>query len=189
MPPLRPIVVRDDHSTNPTGIKLTPTTVNLTIALFVLVLVASSLALGLYLIRLRRRRIANNDVDDDASSMYDEKLSKSSKGRSLTVRAAPYLGRRQSTHVYEEKRMLIENSCSPPSSPDLIPEIRITFPEEEDESGRRKSGRVVIVRVGETGLGLEPLTNDSTQAHRKNSADSFHSIDLEHIGGLKERRG
>lgn len=82
---------------------------------------------------------------------------------------------------------MISNPSSPPLSPDNVPEIRITFPDEQDEAGRRMSGRVVVVRVGETGVGLEPLKEEQLPAYEKESGERFHSIDMERIGGLKEK--
>ena len=82
---------------------------------------------------------------------------------------------------------MISNPSSPPLSPENVPEIRITFPDEQDEAGQRKSGRVVIVRVGETGVGLEPLKEEQLPAYEKESRERFHSIDMERIGGLKEK--
>jgi len=80
------------------------------------------------------------------------------------------------------------NTPTTPLSPDSVPEIRITFPDEQDESGKRKSGRVVVVRVGETSVGLEPLKEDEQlPAYEKESGERFHSIDMERIGGLKEK--
>jgi len=77
-----------------------------------------------------------------------------------------------------------------PGSP--VPEIRITFPDETDESGRPKSGRVVVVRISETGgVGLEPLHDHEEQlpAYEKEVKDGqkFQSIDMNSIGGLKEK--
>ncbi|KAA8573045.1 hypothetical protein EYC84_003583 [Monilinia fructicola] len=77
-----------------------------------------------------------------------------------------------------------------PRSPDDVPEIRITFPDEHDEStGHKKSGRVVVVRVGETGVGLEPLKGqDQLPAYEKETGGTrFQSIDMDRIGGLKEK--
>jgi len=87
--------------------------------------------------------------------------------------------------VYNEKQTLMDNPSSPPVSP--IPEIRITFPEEEDEAGKRKSGRVVVVRVGETGVGLEPYQEDDLPPYQNSEAGRFQSLDLERMGGLKEK--
>ena len=78
----------------------------------------------------------------------------------------------------------MDHSLSPPGSP--IPEIRITFPEEVDEAGRRKSGRVVVVRVGDHSVGLEPV-QDTLPPYQQNESDRFHSLDLDRMGGLKEK--
>ncbi|MGY6405660.1 hypothetical protein, partial [Vibrio parahaemolyticus] len=71
--------------------------------------------------------------------------------------------------------------------PSPVPEIRITFPEEEDESGKRKSGRVVVVRISEAGsVGLEPY-NDQLPPYQTSDAERFQSLDIERMGGLKEK--
>ncbi|KIM94897.1 hypothetical protein OIDMADRAFT_21210, partial [Oidiodendron maius Zn] len=112
--------------------------------------------------------------------VYHEK--RSSHHRRLTISTTP--GRGSSIYVYDEKPSL--NNPTTPTSP--VPEIRITFPDEQDESGRPKSGRVLIVRVGETGVGLEPLHDDEQlPAYEKESKGRFQSIDIERIGGLKEK--
>lgn len=86
--------------------------------------------------------------------------------------------------VYEEKQNLIANSTGPP--PSTVPEIRITFPEEFDDAGRRQSGRVLVVRVGDHSVGLEPL-QEELPPYQRHSADRFQSLDLDRIGGLKEK--
>jgi hypothetical protein len=96
-------------------------------------------------------------------------------------------GRKSSIYVYDEKSSLTGNPSSPPLSPDNVPEIRITFPDEQDESGKLKSGRVVVVRVGDTSIGLEPLRDEQLPAYEKEAGQRFHSIDMERIGGLKEK--
>jgi hypothetical protein len=119
--------------------------------------------------------------------MYNDETRNHSNHRRLTITATPY-GRGSSIYVYDEKASMMSNPSSPPLSPDNVPEIRITFPDEQDEAGRRKSGRVVVVRVGETGVGLEPLKEDEQlPAYEKESGERFHSIDMERIGGLKEK--
>ncbi|KAI9718901.1 MAG: hypothetical protein M1812_003785 [Candelaria pacifica] len=172
------LVVRDDTLASGT---LTPTMVNLLIALLVLVLCSLLLVAGLFMLRSYRR------TKRDASlPLYNEKPSgKKSNHRRLTITAAPYGRRSESVYVYSEKQHLVDNSSSPPPSP--IPEIRITFPEEEDEAGKRQSGRVLVVRVGDAGVGLEPLVEDNLPPYQKSDAERFQSIDLERIGGLREK--
>lgn len=80
----------------------------------------------------------------------------------------------------------MDNSSPMPLTPDSIPEIRITFPEEEDAQGRRKSGRVVIVQVGEAGVGyVRPVPEENLPPYQQH--DGFSSVDLDKIGGLKEK--
>ncbi|KAK4943133.1 hypothetical protein LTR28_008530, partial [Elasticomyces elasticus] len=93
-----------------------------------------------------------------------------------------------------ERAQLLRHPSSlpapPPSSPNSIPEIRITFPEEVDEvTGKRQAGRVVVVRVGDSTMGLEPYDEEKEELpvyQRQNPEERFHSLDLDRIGGLKE---
>lgn len=82
----------------------------------------------------------------------------------------------------------MDSAGSPPQTPtSAVPEIRITFPDEVDPTGRPQSGRVVVVRMGENNaIGLEPL-QESAPPYEKESIDRFQSLDLDRIGGLKER--
>jgi len=156
--------------------------IDLLIALMALIFVSLLLIGALYTVRKVRQRKA---IARQQLPVYSEKSPPNH--RRLTITAAPY-GRGSSIYVYDEKSSMISNSSSPPHSPDNVPEIRITFPDEHDEAGRRKSGRVVVVRVGETGVGLEPLKDDEQlPAYQKVSGERFHSIDMERIGGLKEK--
>ncbi|KAK7626099.1 hypothetical protein IWX48DRAFT_656536 [Phyllosticta citricarpa] len=77
------------------------------------------------------------------------------------------------------------NEARSPDSP--IPEIRITFPEEVDDKGSKQPGRVVVVRVGEHSVGLEPVQDEQLPPYQKDENDRFVSLDLERIGGLKEK--
>lgn len=98
---------------------------------------------------------------------------------------------RDSTFVYSEKQQLIENSSPMPLSPENVPEIRITFPEEEDSTGRRVSGRVMVVQVGEAGVGfIKPIEQQDglPPYNQPHTAGQYSSVDLEKIGGLKEIR-
>jgi len=181
MEALHSLIARD--SSNEGGAGLNRTMVNLMIVLLVLVLCGLILVATLFFVRDYRRKQKSND----GLPSYSEKPTNSSNHRRLTITATPYGGRPESFHVYSEKQHLIQGSCTPPFTPEPIPEIRITFPEEEDESGRRKSGRVVVVRVGETGVGLEPLEEDNLPPYHRGDSERFHSVDLERVGGLREK--
>ncbi|KAK0099876.1 hypothetical protein ONS95_013299 [Cadophora gregata] len=157
------------------------TMLNLLIALMVLVFISLLLAGALFAVRKirRSRAIARQQLPS-----YNEANSRPiSNHRRLTITAAPY-GRASSVYVYDEKASMIDSPTTPTSP---VPEIRITFPDEHDESGRPKSGRVVIVRVGENGVGLEPVQDEQLPAYEKETGGRFHSIDMERIGGLKEK--
>ncbi|KKY28559.1 hypothetical protein UCRPC4_g00548 [Phaeomoniella chlamydospora] len=176
MESVRRLVARDD-SDDSSSFSLSM--MDLVITLFVLVTIGLGLVGALYF--LRRRRQARKDTLLPTHS-------KSSNHRRLTVTATPYSGssRTQSIYVYNEKREFFENSDSPPSSP--VPEIRITFPDEEDKEGKRMSGKVVVVRIGETGsIGMEPVGEDGLPPYQAADAERFQSLDLERMGGLKEK--
>jgi hypothetical protein len=153
---------------------LSNTLVDLLISLLVLVLLALALLGGLFIIR--RKRQSNKE---SVLPVHNGQIPASQ--RRLTITA----NKHDSVFVYDEKRALMQNSDSPPPSP--VPEIRITFPEEEDESGRRKSGRMVVVRISEAGsVGLEPCHEELPPYHSTDTG-RFHSLDIERMGGLKEK--
>ncbi|KAL4976095.1 hypothetical protein BDW66DRAFT_135604 [Aspergillus desertorum] len=155
---------------------LSDSMVDLLISLLVLVLLGIALICALLVLRRRRlNRQLELPVHNGQCSTHH---------RSVTICAPPY-AKTESVFVIDEKRDLMENSSSPPPSP--VPEIRITFPEEEDESGKRMSGRVVVVRISEAGsVGLEPC-NDHLPPYQSSDADRFQSLDIERMGGLKEK--
>ena len=189
MPSVRRLVVRDDNN-NSTA--LTPTMVNLLIALLVLVLVGILLIVALMMFRSRRNRrqqVAQDQAEKIAGSNPDlpvytpsSRTSHKSNHRRLTITAAPYGRNSKPIYTYSEKEILMNDS--PPTSP--IPEIRITFPEEEDEMGKRKSGRVVVVSVSEMGsVGLQPL-NEEKEGLPPYEGAGWKELDLDQMGGLKE---
>jgi len=169
MPAVSNLVVRDDSLSANTN--LTPTMLKLLIALLVLFVITASLVAALLILRsLRRSRHCLSD-EKHPSNNY----------KRLTIDTT----KSTAAYVIQEKRNLIENSSSPPPSP--LPEIRITFPDEVDKSGRPHSGRVVVVRMGEnSAVGLEPL-EDQLPPYEKNEAGKFQSLDLDRMGGLKEK--
>ena len=144
--------------------------------LFTLLLVATLCSLALYL--MRRKRLARQQ--DALLPTHHQ----SSHHRSPSISNFDY-GQNESVFVYDEKMNLIHNSSSPPST--AVPEIHITFPDEEGKSGLQQ-GRRVVVHITETGsVGLSPLSGDNLPPYRKEDADRFQSLDLERIGGLKEK--
>lgn len=177
------LVVRDGSSSNST---MTPTMIKLLIALAVLVFVGICLAAGLFILRARRKAKQMEKLTD-LPHPTNSPFSKCSNHHRLTVTTTPYGGHSKPTYLYDEKEILVEDSSksSSPSSP--VPEIRITFPEEEDKTGKSKSGRVMIVRISETGgLGLEPYSDEDLPAYQQSDAERFQSLDLDRMGGLKE---
>lgn len=170
------------HPRTETSTSMSITMIDLLIALMILIFVSLLLVGVLYTVRkIRRSRAISRQqlpLHNDSKPL--------SNHRRLTITATPY-GRGSSIYVYDEKSSTLSSPTSPSKSHDNVPEIRITFPDEQDESGRRKSGRVVVVRVGETGVGLEPLRDEQLPAYEKESGARFQSIDIERIGGLKEK--
>ncbi|KAL8675857.1 MAG: hypothetical protein Q9224_007369 [Gallowayella concinna] len=186
MPPSRLLHVRNvSASTN-----LTPTMTSLLVALTVLLCTGFGLVAVLLLLRSRRKaQQCPQSLSTSLSprnglySPSNPSGKKISNHRRLTVSATPY--RTKDFNIYSEKELLTSPASSAPSSP--VPEIRITFPEEEDESGKRKSGRVVVVRISEKGhVGLEPYRDEHLPPYGQDDAERFQSLDLDRIGGLKE---
>lgn len=101
----------------------------------------------------------------------------------LTITARP-VWTADSVCSRQEKQGLLPPLPATPDSP--VPEIRITFPEEFDASGKRQSGRVVVVRLGDSGVALEPVP-ENLPPYPGHESDQFDSLDLERIGGLKEK--
>lgn len=150
---------------------LTPKTIDLLISLLVLILLAIVLSGSLLLLRQRRRRLEQQS----RLPLYQNQAHQ----RRLTITQNSRTG---SIHVYNEKQDFMQ---SPPLSP--VPEIRITFPEEQDESGKPKAGRVVVVHIGENGgVGLSPA-RDELPPYQTSETGRFQSLDLERMGGLKEK--
>lgn len=81
--------------------------------------------------------------------------------------------------VSHDSKQRTSRESNGPQSP--LPEIRITFPEEVDDAGKRLSGRCVVVRISEHGSeGYEP--------YNEKAGDRFTSLDLERIGGLQDKQ-
>jgi hypothetical protein len=167
---IKHLMARDNDSDG-----LSTTHVALIVSLLMLVLLGMILIGGLMFLRsIRRAR------KDGQLPLYEKRQSNHNR---LTITAMPYKGR-ESVVVYSEKQQLMRSSPDSPSSP--VPEIRITFPDEVDESGKPQSGRVVVVRVGEHSVGLEPVQED-LPPYQRDASDRFDSLDLDRMGGLKEK--
>ncbi|PWY78687.1 hypothetical protein BO83DRAFT_213248 [Aspergillus eucalypticola CBS 122712] len=172
--PISGLVRRGDSGSND---GLSPYMVDLLISLLVLILLGLALVGALLVLRRKRLNREQSELPVHNGQCVPNH-------RRFTVSASPN-AKTESVLVYDEKRSLIENSSSPPPSP--VPEIRITFPEEEDESGKRKSGRVVVVRITDAGgVGLEPC-NEELPPYQSSDAERFQSLDIERMGGLKEK--
>ncbi|KAJ5109845.1 hypothetical protein N7532_002490 [Penicillium argentinense] len=167
------IVARDDNNNN-NNVGLSGSMVDLLISLLVLVLLGLALVGGLLVLRRKRQSKKQNSVLPVHNGQVPN------HHRSLTITA----NKTDSILVYDEKRSLMENSHSPPPSP--VPEIRITFPEEEDASGKRSS-KMVVVRISEAGsVGLEPC-HEELPPYQTTDTGRFQSLDIERMGGLKEK--
>jgi hypothetical protein len=98
--------------------------------------------------------------------------------RDLNIHAPPY-----SQSYYDEKT---GSPRSPVTSP--VPEIRITFPDDVDHEGRQLKGRVVVVRVGERGVGLEPIKDEEQLPRYERDGKKWDELDMDLMGGLKEKK-
>ncbi|KAK1773593.1 hypothetical protein QBC45DRAFT_397882 [Copromyces sp. CBS 386.78] len=157
--------------------------VNLMIALLVLVFCALlSVTILLLLKRIKQKTPGHNE----SLPQYHDDQKRSSNHRRLTISTGPGAPR-SSVIVFKDGQPMLQNPSSPPHSPDNVPEIHITFPDEQDDQGRRRSGRVLVVRLGESTIGLEPRQDEQLPAYEKESNSQFVSVDIEKIGGLKEK--
>ena len=183
MAPIFHTLVARDDDTSSSAATLTPTMFNLLIALLVLVIVGFVLVAGLWILRRRRNSAKQAELSLPTTNRPTSRIS---NHRRLTITATPYGRKSESIMVYNEKKNLMDNSSSPPPSP--VPEIRITLPEEVDDAGKRLSGRVVVVRIGETGgVGLEPCAEENLPPYQKTETERFQSLDLDRMGGLSEK--
>ncbi|KAI0180320.1 hypothetical protein GGR52DRAFT_530827 [Hypoxylon sp. FL1284] len=144
------------------------------IAFFALIMVA--------LLVVMRRAKREKLLQKETLPQYNDIKHGDDSPRRLTIQTPD--GR--SSILVVNNRPMLADPNSPPHSPNNIPEIHITFPDEQDENGRNKGGRVVVVRVGETSVGLEPIKDEQLPAYEKENT-GFYSIDMDQIGGLKEK--
>ena len=145
--------------------------------IFILLLAASLCSLALFC--LRRKRLASGRAS--LLPIHHQ----ASHHRSPSINNLNSCTKNESVFVYDEKMNPIHNSLEPPSTP--VPAIHITFPDEEDQAGIQK-GRVVVVHITDSGsVGMGPLAKGNLPPYQKGDADRFQSLDLERIGGLREK--
>ncbi|ROV95051.1 hypothetical protein VPNG_09473 [Cytospora leucostoma] len=162
--------------------------IDLLIIVLSVLVVLGLLLVGILVVlkRLRRQQRMRNDAGlPQYNDVVQDSNKPSANHQTLTIETR---NGRSSVLVLKDGQPMLANPSSPPHSPDNVPEIHITFPEEEDESGRRKSGRVLVVRVGDNAtVGMEPLDEEQLPAYEKESSHQFYSIDMDDIGGLREK--
>ncbi|KAI0537325.1 hypothetical protein GGR58DRAFT_351081 [Xylaria digitata] len=156
---------------------------NATISLLGLALFGLALVGSLVLLKRHRRR--QQLLDQTLPQYIDIEREAGRNTHRLTIQTPDG----KSSIVVVNNRPMLADPNSPPHSPTNVPQIHITFPDEQDEHGRRKNGRVLLVRVGETTVGLEPLKEEQLPAYEKEGSNAFYSIDMDRIGGLKEKNG
>lgn len=184
MPALRNLGVRD-------LVVPRDSTSNSNVTNMLVIILAIIVALGLVLVgvllvlrKMRRQRMQENSPPQYNDVVQENK--RAGNRRRLTIQTQT--GRSSMVIFNKDGQPMLANPNSPPHSPDNVPEIHITFPEEEDESGKRKSGRVLVVRVGDNAtVGLEPLDEEQLPAYEKESNSQFYAIDMDDIGGLREK--
>lgn len=168
------IAPRDDESD-----EFDRSTINMMI--IILSLVFFGLCISSVLLYIRRSRQQRRMAAAGAPPAY-----KDLRPSHLTIETTDKHGRSSMVFIGKDGEPMLPNPRSPPHSPDNVPEIRITFPDEMDDTGKKQDGRVVLVRMGETSVGLEPV-DEPLPAYEKENNSQFYSIDMEKIGGLKEK--
>lgn len=148
------------------------------LAFFALILAAVLMMLR----RAKRQRAMNDETLPQYNDLKHEYNGPNT--RRLTITTADG---RSSIVVLDGRRPMLSDPNSPPHSPTNIPAIHITFPDEHDENGRKQNGAVMVVRVGETTVGMEPVRDEQLPAYEKESSHGFYSVDMDSIGGLKEK--
>lgn len=159
------------------GLHFGNTLSTLTIVLVVLVII-TILLIGILLIMRRRKRVLRARLLPAYNEKRISTSSTNSHHRRITARPS------QSIHIFRDKEVRVDESSAPSSPTSSVPEIRITFPEEVDSAGKRQSGRVVVVHVGDTGIGLSSVDDKLPAYEQRDSA--FQSVDLEKVGGLEK---
>lgn len=178
MDSLKQMLRRDDETTGRSGY-YGPGMGPLLMVFFGLILAGSILTLTLICFRRKRINQRHTPLPQYRAHAHH---------RSASVTNIPNLPRNESVFVYDEKMNLIANSGSPP--PAAVPQIRVTFPDDDENSSQSHPGRVVVVHVTDSGsVGMSPLTQDPAPPYQRADAERFQSLDLNRMGGLREKDG
>ncbi|RFU72034.1 hypothetical protein TARUN_10227 [Trichoderma arundinaceum] len=172
------VFARSEDSDNGSDTVINALLIVLGIAFLILILVSVLLVLR----RVRHKRQQQNQ--EPVLPSYNDVKNGHPNHRGLTIETT-HNGRSSVLFISSNGQPMLRTPGSPPHSPDNVPEIHITFPDEHDEQGRPRSGRVLVVRVGENAtVGLEPMHDEQLPAYEKGE---FYSVDMDQIGGLKEK--
>lgn len=161
--------------------------INLLLLVLGLVFVALVFLSALFLFRRYRmqQRLRNKEA---LPSYNDSEKHPRGPPNGLTIETS-HNGRSSTIYISRDGAPMLSNPNSPPHSPDNVPEIHITFPDEQDDEGKRRSGRVLVVRVGDNAtVGLEPMQEEQLPAYERDAKGGFYSVDMDSIGGLKEKQ-
>lgn len=193
------LVRRDD-----TTVSLSPTVVNLLIALLSLSIVAVVAAIALISVRhFRARKMMqctlpshhHAGMSSMGPTLSPPTAQRSKRGhrRTVSITTAPMrhdLVLSKGSLDSEKDAFLHSPTTAPPRAG--VPEIHITFPDEDrDSNEKRHSGRVVVVRISDNGgIGLAPYLeeNNVKVADGLPEYSEFMSLDLEKLGGLREKK-
>jgi hypothetical protein len=177
------VMARDDTTTSDSSNMDQQRTLNYAIVVLGLVFFGLLLVMTLLMFRRLKRQ---QQMRAEALPVY-QSAKRNANHQGLTIQTTSN-GRSSILVINKDGQPMLMNPESPPHSPDNIPEIHITFPDEQDEQGHKKSGRVVVVRLGEHAtVGLEPVREEPLPAYEKEAKSQFYSINMDHIGGLKEK--
>ena len=193
------LFIRDESSDS-----MSPTVVSLLIALLVVAIVAVLAATALAVLKFvrvqreSRHRLPTHKHPSDASTLSPPTARRSNRGhrRTISITTHPAPRHLPAFSLAEEKEAFMNSpTTAPPRSG--VPEIHITFPDEDkDTNEKRHSGRVVVVRISDNGgIGLAPYLDSGAEEgvgeglppYQIRENGEFMSLDLERLGGLREK--
>ena len=188
MPAISHLLARDAAS--PPFAPAVSTLLIVLLALVVLGIVSIGALFLLRQIRRRRRLQQSQPSSEPAMTAPSAFMQRKPSHTRRNITAAPYGRHSPSISVAattdENSAFLGEKSGSRPESP--VPEIRITFPEEEGAKGGSGSRRSVVVTISDQGsVGLEPCRDEEPLPPYQRAEGRFQSLDMERMGGLREK--